>query len=520
MNSLPALSLLTATPLLGAVILSLLRTANAAVVLRVSLAASLLATVQVVALLARFDTASGTLQFIERLDWMPTLGVSYFVALDGINLLPVLMTVLLVPFTLAVTGVPADRPRLYGILILLLEGGLLGNFTALNFIHWFLYWELGLIPAWFLVRLWGGPGARPASDQFFLFTLAGSVALLVAFLALLPGARTLDLPQLSELGRSGRLIPAAAAGLSWTGLDATHLGTVLFLAAFAGLAVKVPLVPFHTWLPDTYAEAPTGVTMLLTGALSKMGVYGFLRVLAPVFPGELRALLGPLLALTVASIVLPALMALAQQDLKRLLAYSSVNHLGYCLLGLFAVLDPAPATPAWDRERSAAMSGALLQLFNHGINAALLFGVVALIERRSGGRRGLDDFGGLRTRAPVLSGIAGVALFASLGLPGLSGFVGEFLVFKGAFALVPGAAVLAVPGLFLTAMFLLTLYQRVFNGPLNPAWVAFPDLTRREVLVLAPAVLLLVLPGVLPHLLLRWVNASVVRHIAQLLPGT
>ena len=213
-------------------------------------------------------------------------------------------------------------------------------------------------------------------------------------------------------------------------------------------------------------------------------------------------------------------MALAQQDLKRLLAYSSVNHLGYCLLGLFAVLDPAPATPAWDRERSAAMSGALLQLFNHGINAALLFGVVALIERRSGGRRGLDDFGGLRARAPVLSGIAGVALFASLGLPGLSGFVGEFLVFKGAFALVPGAAVLAVPGLFLTAMFLLTLYQRVFNGPLNPAWAAFPDLTRREVLVLAPAVLLLVLPGVLPHLLLRWVNASVVRHVAQLLPGT
>jgi len=519
MNSLPVLSLITLTPLLGVAVLAAWRSAEGVTARRIALGTSLLVLAQVVALLVRFDTDTATLQFVERASWIPSLGVDYFLGLDGLNVLPLLLTALLIPFSLAIADPPADRPRLYCALILLLECGLLGNFTALNFIHWFLYWEIGLIPAWFLVRLWGGPGSRAASDQFFLFTLAGSVALLIAFQGLFLAARTFDLIRLAELGRAGELAGTLATTLAWTGLDATRLGPLLFLAAFAGLAVKVPLVPLHTWLPDTYAEAPTPVTLLLTGVLSKMGVYGFLRLLAPVFPQEIRALLGPLLILTVATIVLPALVALAQTDLKRLLAYSSINHLGYCLLGLFAVLDAAPASPAWDRERSAALSGALVQLFNHGINAAMLFAGVAMIERRSGGRRGLEDFGGLRAVAPRLATIFGIALFASLGLPGLAGFIGEFLVFKGAFALVPGAAVLAVPGLFLTALFLLTLYQRVFNGPVNPAWKAFPDLTRREWLLLAPGVLLLVLPGILPQLLLRWVNATVVVHAGRMLPG-
>ncbi|MCW5559193.1 MAG: NADH-quinone oxidoreductase subunit M [Verrucomicrobiae bacterium] len=520
MNSLPVLSLITFTPLLGVAALAAWRAADGATARRVALGTSLLVLAQMGALLARFDTDTATLQFVERVPWIPSLGVDYFLGLDGLNVLPLLLTVLLVPFSLAIADPPRERPRLYCALILLLECGLLGNFTALNFLHWFLYWEVGLIPAWFLVRLWGGPGSRASADRFFLFTLAGSVALLIAFQGLFLAARTLDLIRLAELGRAGDLAGNLAATLAWTGLDAARLGPLLFLAAFTGLAVKVPLVPLHTWLPDTYAEAPTPVTLLLTGALSKMGVYGFIRLLAPIFPHEIRALLGPLLLLTVVTIVFPALVALAQTDLKRILAYSSINHLGYCLLGLLAVAEAAPASPAWDRERSAALAGTLVQLFNHGINAGALFAGVAMIERRSGGRLGLEDFGGLRAIAPRLSTMFGIALFASLGLPGLSGFIGEFLVFKGAFALVPGAAILAVPGLFLTALFLLTLYQKVFNGPANPAWAGFPDLSRREWLLLAPAVLLLVLPGVLPQLLLRWVNATVVVHASRIFPGT
>lgn len=520
MNSLPVLSLITFTPLLGVAVLACCRMADGFQARRVALGASLLALLQAVALMARFDTDTAALQFVEKVPWIPAMGVDYFLGLDGLNLLPLLLTALLIPFSLAIADPPRERPRLYFALILLLECGLLGNFTALNFIHWFLYWELGLVPAWFLVRLWGGPGSRTASDQFFLFTLAGSVALLIAFQGLFLAARTFDLPRLAELGRAGTLAGDLARTLDWTGLDATRLGPLLFLAAFAGLAVKVPLVPLHSWLPDTYAEAPTPVTLLLTGVLSKMGVYGFLRLLAPVFPHEIRALLGPLLLLTVATIVLPALIALAQTDLKRMLAWSSINHLGYCLLGLFAVADAAPGSPAWDRERSAALSGVLVQLFNHGINAAVLFAGVAVIERRSEGRRGLDDFGGLREVAPRLATVFGIALFASLGLPGLSGFIGEFLIFKGAFALVPGAAVLALPGLFLTALFLLTLYQRVFNGPVPPAWASFRDLSRREGLLLLPGIILLVLPGVLPQLLLRWVNATVVVYAQRMLPGS
>jgi NADH-quinone oxidoreductase subunit M len=286
------------------------------------------------------------------------------------------------------------------------------------------------------------------------------------------------------------------------------LVTVVFLGVFLGFAVKAPLMPFHTWLPSAYAEAPTGVSMLLTGVMSKMGVYGFLRLLLPLFPAQMRAVQTPLLCLAVATIVFSAAAALAQRDLKRMVAYSSINHVGYCLLGIFAAVQLTGASPAWTVEKAAALNGVMLQMFNHGLTAAALFYFVGLIEQRSGGRRGLDDFGGLRKAAPVFCGLMGITLFASLGLPGLNGFVSEFLIFKGSLPLVGWAAAVSTFGLLITAIFLLTILQRVFSGPLQNRWAGWKDLTTGERLTLAPVVALMLLLGICPQILLSVANPT------------
>ena len=319
-------------------------------------------------------------------------------------------------------------PGLFYGLVLMLEAGLFGSFTALNFFHWFLFWELSLIPAFFLIKLWGGPRRGPAATQFFIYTMAGSVALLLCFLAIFLSTGTMDFGQLTAMAQTGALEQVVTA----------HLGPVMLwlaIGVLAGFAVKVPLMPFHTWLPAAYAEAPSPVTMLLTGAMSKMGVYGLLRIALPIFGPQIAQIRTPLLVLAVATVVMGAWAAAAQKDLKRVFAYSSVNHLGYCLLGIFAVAIPASGAAA-QASQAAALNGVILQMFNHGITAATLFWFMAMIQMRSGGVRGIDDFGGLRKPAPVLAGLMGIALFSSLGLPGLNGFVGEFLIFRGVFPLV------------------------------------------------------------------------------------
>jgi NADH-quinone oxidoreductase subunit M len=295
-----------------------------------------------------------------------------------------------------------------------------------------------------------------------------------------------------------------------------NIGLLVFFGAFLGFAVKVPLVPFHTWLPSVYAEAPSPVTMLLTGVMSKMGVYGFLRVLLPIFPDQLRQVLTPLLWLAVATIVLSACAAFAQRDLKRMLAYSSVNHLGYCLLAMFAAVGAAAGVHQPELQKAAALDGVLLQMFNHGLTASALFLFVALIEKRSSGLRGLDDFGGIRQVVPVFAGLMGIALFSSLGLPGLNGFVGEFLLFKGTFPLAPWAAALSTIGLLVTAIFLLTLIQRVFCGPLNPRWALLPDLSTAERFLVLPSIALMFLLGIWPQFILGTIDATVMKLVQQI----
>jgi NADH-quinone oxidoreductase subunit M len=448
------------------------------------------------------------------LPWLPDAGMNLRFSMDGISWLFVVLTALISLFAIATSFLTGKGDRTYFSLILVLQSALFGVFTARHFIPWFLCWEMTLIPAYLLIRLWGGSGAPRAALRFFIMTLGGSAFMLVGFLALQLSAATMDFTELAKLAANKQLAGGLAKTFAASGMSGQALLSAVALAVLLGLAVKLPLVPFHAWLPAAYAEAPTPVTMLLTGLLSKMGVYGLLRIFLPVFP-EVLPSLAPLLSwLAVATVLLGAVAALAQTDLKRMLAYSSVNHLGYCALAIAAA-----AAVQTDREAlAAALSGTVLQAFNHGIIASTLFFGIAAMEFRGRGQRGLNDFGGLRSQTPVFCGAFGVAVFASVGLPGLSGFVGEFLIFNGAFALTPAAAAVSVLGLLLTAVFLLRMIRKVFTGPLKPSLAQWPDLSKPERLAFGVAILLIVAFGVHPQLLLRFANPGIVELLDLLSP--
>jgi NADH-quinone oxidoreductase subunit M len=511
------ISLITALPVVGAVVLLLVGGRVAGLARWIALGFSFAVLVLTLVLWAHFDVSSGGMQFEQRVAWIPALGAEYRVGVDGLGLLMLLLTAVVTPIGIAASWQIEERAPLYFALMLLLEACMVGSFTALNFVHWFVYWELGLVPAFFLIKLWGSGRKRSAAaTQFLVYTMAGSVALLLSFLAIFLATKTFDFTELAGLAQSGQLMPAVVAKLAWHRFTPEHVAMILFVGVFLGFAVKVPLVPFHTWLPAAYADAPTGTTILLTGSMSKMGVYGFLRILLPIFGPQVRAALTPLLWLAVATIVLGAYAALAQRDLKRMFAYSSINHLGYCMLAIFVVLRATGDDAGMAAQKVAAMNGALLQMFNHGLTAATVFWCIALLERRSDGLRGVDDFGGLRKVMPVFAGLMGIALFSSLGLPGLNGFVGEFLIFKGSFPLVTWATSISVLGLLATAIFILGVIQRVFSGPLNEKCAVMSDLTTSERIALAPAIALMFLLGLYPQLVLGAINSTAIAMVRHL----
>ena len=516
MSTFPWITVLTTTPVAGALLLLAVGSRSKNLTRWLALIFSLAALVFTLALWHRFDPTSGVMQFQEQHAWIPALNIDYHVGIDGLGLLMLLLSSIVVPIGMAASWKIEERVPLYFALMLLLQSCLFGAFTALNFVHWFTFWELSLIPAFFLIKLWGGPRRTPAATQFLVYTMVGSIAMLLAFIALYLGTGKFDFIELTQLAQSGHLMPAVITTLGIHRFMPHHVALLIFAGVFLGFAVKVPLIPFHTWLPATYSEAPTGTTILLTGAMSKMGLYGFLRILLPIFAPQMQAVLTPLLWLAVATIVLSAYSALAQKDLKRIFAYSSINHLGYCLLGIFAVAKFTGGDIPVTTQKFAAMSGVLLQMFNHGLTAATIFWFIAMLEARSGGLLGLNDFGGLRKVAPVFTGLMGIALFSSLGLPGLNGFIGEFLIFKGSFPLVTWATSLSVIGLLLTAVVILGILQRVFSGPLNERWTAFPDLTTGERLALAPAIALMFTLGLYPQLILGVVNSTVIQMVQQL----
>jgi NADH-quinone oxidoreductase subunit M len=473
-------------PLIGAIALYVGRPNYArAIALTCNVVSAFLAVV----LWQKFDAGAAGIQLVERHIWIPAIGAEYLVGADGLSLLLVLLTSLIFPFAFL-----AQRMgRGFCALMLITQSALYGTFTAQNFVLWFLFYEMSLIPAFLLIKIWGGENRDRAATKFFVYTFLGSVAMLLSFLGIYFAKGTFDFATLTGLGKSGLL----TGNLAW----------LAFAGIFLGLAVKVPLFPFHTWLPDAYESAPTGVSMVLTGVLSKMGVYGFVRLLLPLFPNEIR-ILGPwLLALAVCSIVFASLAAWAQSDLKRMVAYLSINHLGYCMLGLFAVTARSTSSSI---DAQAALSGVFMQIVSHGITAAALFYYVGLLEQRRG-LRGINDFGGLMQRTPLLCGWMSVAMFSSLGLPGLNGFIGEFLIFKGSFTVAASFTAVAVIGLLVTAIVFMRMMQALFSGPLAQSCSGFRDLLLSEKFVIVPITLLMFAIGIAPQFVFNIFNTTVIQ---------
>jgi len=497
MSSLPLLTIITVLPVIGAAI-ALFTGRHSRAVAQVTGIFCLLLSLLIWMQLPK----DGSIGLQELHQWVPSLGVQYHLGVDGLGALMLILSALVSLMSIDAAHRVRHEPGLFFALLLLLEAGLFGTFTALNFFHWFIFWELSLIPAFFLIKLWGGPKRGPAATQFFVYTMAGSVALLLSFLAVFHATRSMDFIKLAEMASNGSLERQVLASLG-------PVMMWLAVGVLAGFAVKVPLAPFHTWLPAAYSEAPSPVTMLLTGGMSKMGVYGLLRIALPLFGPQIAAIRTPLLALAVLTVVMGAWAAAAQKDLKRVFAYSSVNHLGYCLLGIFAIAVHTGANVSDFVSQAAALNGVILQMFNHGLTAAAIFWFISMIQFRSAGLRGIDSFGGLRKPAPVFAGLMGIALFSSLGLPGLNGFVGEFLIFRGVFPLSWVAASVSVLGLLITAAVILTVILKVFTGPVPERWAEFPDLHGGERLGIAPVIGLMFLLGLLPQIVIERVNPTV-----------
>ncbi len=412
-------------------------------------------------------------QFTLDMPWIPGLGARYNVGIDGVSLLLILLTTLLTPICIlsSYTSV-TEKVRSYYAFFLMLETGMLGVFIARDLLLFYVFWEAMLIPMYFIIGVWGGQNRIRAAVKFFVFTMAGSLLMLVAILVL----------YFTHLHTSG------VATFSLYDLQNTPIGGVmqgwLFFAFFLAFAIKVPMFPFHTWLPEAHVEAPTAGSVILAGVLLKMGTYGFFRYAMPLFPQATRFWLPIVMTLAIIGILYGALVAMAQPDMKKLIAYSSVSHLGFVMLGLFAL-------------NSQGVTGSLLQSLNHGVSTGALFLLVGIIYERRHTRQ-ISEFGGLWSVMPMYGTVFMIAMLSSVALPGLNGFVGEFPILLGAFERYPLYAVLAAIGIILGAIYLLWMYQRVFQGPVTEANMGLKDLNAREWATLLPLVVLMFVIGIFP----------------------
>jgi NADH-quinone oxidoreductase subunit M len=489
------LSIILFTPLAGALLLLFVSKRNEDAIRWIANAVTLIGFLVSVPLWFRFNTQDAEFQFVERLPWIPSIGAEYFLGVDGLSTLLILLTTMM-GFIAVLSSWTAitERVKEYYISLLVLQTGMLGAFMALDFLLFFLFWEVMLVPMYFLIGIWGSANRLYSAIKFFLYTLVGSVVMLLGILALyfynhsVTGVYTFDVTRFQQI----------------TGMD-PNLQWWIFLAFFLGFAIKVPMFPFHTWLPDAHTDAPTAGSVILAAVLLKMGTYGFLRFSLPILPDATHAFVPIMLTLCVIGIVYGALVALAQKDWKRLVAYSSVSHMAMVMLGMFA-LNPVGIT------------GSIVQQLNHGISTGALFLLVGVVyERRH--TREISEYGGLSKVMPVYAAVFLIMTMSSIGLPTLNGFIGEFLILLGVWVKSKLWAFVAASGVVLGATYMLYLYQRTMFGKVeNPKNERLPDLSIREFATFAPLIVLAVWIGLYPAPFLVRLDASVKKIMSRVDP--
>ena len=442
-------------------------------------------------LFQNFDRTTNEMQFVTKIPWIPSFNIQYFIGVDGISITMVLLTALL-SFICIIASFGIEKAmKAYFALFLVLDAAMMGVFCALDFFLFFVFWEVMLLPMYFLIGIWGGPRREYAAIKFFLYTMVGSVLMLVAMLALYFYAEphTFDLLELASRSSS----------------YSTGFQRLAWIALFIGFAIKIPAFPFHTWLPDAHVEAPTAISVILAGVLLKMGTYGILRINYPILPAAtLEFAFYLLIALGTWNIVYGALCAMAQTDFKKLIAYSSISHMGYVMFGMATMT-------------SEGINGAVLQMFNHGTVTAMLFLLVGVIYDRAHHRE-INGFGGLAAIMPFYTGWTALAFFAAMGLPGLSAFISEVLVLLGGWRSYPALTIVSASAVVLTAGYMLWTLQRIYLGKANEKYVDLPDINGREIFTLVPLGIIVIVLGVYPRPVLDLINVSLV-HLNQVVAG-
>lgn len=503
-SGMPILSILTYLPLLGAIVIALfLPRQDAWAIKTIATVCTGLNFLLSLVLLQNFDASTHKMQLVEYHSWIPSIGVSYFMGIDGISILLVLLTTLLSVIVVVCSYTQVEENlKAYYACLLFLETGMLGVFVALDFFLFYIFWEIMLVPMYFLIGIWGHGRRLYSAIKFFLYTLFGSVFMLLSILALyfLNGNPDYGTGQLTfnvlEL-INGLKVPTQPV---FVGLS---IQVLIFLGFFLGFAIKVPMFPFHTWLPDAHTDAPTAGSVILAGVLLKMGTYGFVRFSLPLLPVASQEMLGFVAVLSVIGILYGALVAMAQHDMKRLIAYSSVSHMGFLMLGLFAL-------------NAEGITGGILQMINHGVTTGALFLLVGIAYERAHTRE-IAAFKGLSTVTPVFAVFFGITMFSSIGLPGLNGFVGEFLILVGMFKTSVTYTTFAVIGIILGAAYMLWLYQRImFGTPDTPESQHMRDMTYREIGYVLPLVILMFWIGLYPKPYLNLMQPTVHHYVSKM----
>jgi len=477
-------------PLLGAVVIMFMKQEQKTAIRGIATAATAIPLVLSFVMLAQYDPSTPAMQFVEKVSWIPALNVNYHLGADGISVPMLFLTTLLSLISIVASFGIEKRVKEYFAFFLLLVAGMTGVFAALDFFLFYVFWEVMLVPMYFLIGVWGGPRKEYAAIKFFLYTLFGSIFMLVGILLLYfnTDPHTLSFVELIDKG------PELTQSLQ----------ILVFVFFFIAFAIKIPAWPFHTWLPDAHVEAPTAVSVILAGVLLKMGTYGLLRISFPMLPYGTNYFIWPMAIIGVIGIIYGALVCMAQKDLKKLVAYSSVSHMGYCLLGMAAVTSVA------------GIQGCMFQMFSHGLITGALFLLVGVIYDRAHTRQ-IADFGGLWLKLPVYSGVMVLFVMGSLGLPGLSGFISEFMVFIGSFPTFTWLTGIGVFGVLLTAAYFLRMVQQMFLGKFNEKWEGkLPDMTFREIFTVLPLGILMIAIGFYPKILTMWMQPTI-ENLVQLI---